>query len=303
MFLINNKSELLNQLSQGTLLITPNNRLSSSLLNDYYIFKKQNTLEKPLCMSFNQFLNYLYQQIVSNQPGSDIPHLLSEHQSRFLWQQILNTQTGIIFSKGLLRTVIDSWKKCLQWNIAIDHENFKSTQQYELFQKWWMQFNNKLNALNAVCLEQILDMYRDLNHPIIQTNITWVCFDYFTPQQQNFQHYLSQKNIHQFQYDLHFNNSEHRQYAAKDNDDETQHMIHWIKQRLARGDENIAVVVPDLHHRSSILQRQLSAVFGNEKYNLSLGKPLMDYPLAAHALNWLALNKKLIPHHCYTHPI
>jgi probable DNA repair protein len=75
-------------------------------------------------------------------------------------------------------------------------------------------------------------------------------------------------------------------------------MIQWASSRIATGETRIGLVIPDLQTQSLRLQRLLKRHLSESLFNISLGQPLIDYPLVAHALQWLRLDKQLhLSHH------
>ena len=107
---------------------------------------------------------------------------------------------------------------------------------------------------------------------------------------------MAEQGIEQFSYDLSNSNNTNFQLAAEDQEQEFQQLIHWLKERLNHGDENIAVVIPDLQQYSIQFNRKLKRYFSSEQFNISLGQTLNEYPLVAHGLKWLSLSTEDILH-------
>lgn len=302
MKLIANKALLMEQLAQGACVVTPNKRLSLSLLENYYRYRGEKTCAKPLCQPLSSLIKSIYQRLLTNGLLPTDPVLLSTDQCRYLWEQTLKSGSGFTYSKGLLHAVIDAWSKCLQWQISPEDKNFASTPQCAQFQHWWQDFNKRIKVLNALPEEQLMDYLIASHQPLLPdsplskpTQLIWVCFDHFSPQQQALQHHLAGQGVENCRYDLGTEaNGCSWRLSAKDEEDEYRQLIQWIRHRLDKGDQKIAVVVPDLQQRSRSLQRQLKRQIKEDMFNISLGQPLAQYPLVAHALSWIALDTRQI---------
>ncbi|QDP72275.1 PD-(D/E)XK nuclease family protein [Legionella israelensis] len=297
--LIEDKTVLMELLLQGSYVITPNNRLSLSLINDYYHNMQQATVAKPHCLPFAAFIRQIHQRLLLNDrlPAAS-PILLSGPQCRYLWEQVLKSQADFTYSKGLLNTVMEAWRTCLQWQISPEDENFKQTPQCEEFQQWWHAFNRKLKQLNVLPEEQLTDYLISTGFSLISQPLIWACFDNFTPQQQLLQKHSIQQGIQNYIYDL---SSDiefcSEQFIAKDEEEECTQLIQWLLDRLDSGEKKIAVVVPDLQQRSRTLQRQFKRHIKDDVFNFSLGQSLNHYPLVTHAFICLSLNSRYLTHH------
>ncbi len=53
---MNNKTQLLTLMREGALVITPNNRLSTELLNDFFAAVPVSVQDKPRCFPYRAFL-------------------------------------------------------------------------------------------------------------------------------------------------------------------------------------------------------------------------------------------------------
>ena len=249
------------------------------------------------CLPYQAYLHSLFKKARHLYANVTHPIVLGSQQQRYLWRQVL-TQSSECFNDGLLSKVQDAWTRCQHWQIAIDHPAFAQTPQTRLFQQWQQQLQHQLNALGAITEEQLashLLTYPDLFNS--NPSCIWVCFDDYTPQQRTLHQAMIAAGTPQYQYDLADQPSVTHQYPAKDSQDEYLQMVQWVTDKLATGEQRIALVVPDLQAQSSRLQRLLERHFAPNQFNLSLGQPLIDYPLVAHALHWLRLDKQPISNH------
>ena len=298
MLSIKNRNILFESLREGTTIITPNNRLSNQLLDDFFKHYKPYVSAKPRCLPYQAFLRDLFKKARHLYAKVNRPLLLTPQQQRYLWKQTLCLQQDNC-NDGLLCEIQTAWTRCQQWEIDSHHPSFESTPQTRQFKQWLQQFERQLKQLGALTEDQLSSHLLTLPDLLkLSSNaIIWACFDDYTPQQRTLQKALNEQGCQQFSYDLASTLIPVHQYPADDTEDESLRIIQWLKAKLATGDTRIAVVVPDLQAQSNHLQRLLQRHIPVSQFDISLGKPLIDYPLVAHALHWLKLDKMTLNQH------
>lgn len=277
---------LLEQMHQGAIVITPNNRLSRYLLQAYHQYHQKTVIAEPSCFPFKQFLHRCYQELKAVDPNTTRPLLLNTAQTWAIWKIVLGD-----LPQGLIVEIEEARRRCIHWNLDATHPEFLHTPQTRQFKAWWEQFHTHLHRLHAITeveLPNYLMTHLDLLPK--QTHI-WACFDELTPLQCKFQTALGTTLHH---YDLATQTHSPKKYAALDPQDEWLHMIQWIHQRLAEKDTQIGIVVPNLHEEAPRLKRFLLQHLPADSFNLSLGTSLAQFPLIAHALLLLKLNLEWI---------
>ena len=296
MLTIKNKDDLVVAMRQGVSIITPNNRLSNQLLHQFFVDNGSQTFDKVTCLPYQRFLQDIYKKIRHQHPTLLHPLLLSTHQQRYLWQQLLIEQQGEC-NEGLLNEVQDAWARCQHWQIDHNNPAFAQTPQTRQFQQWQQQLQRRLKKINAITTEQLAPYL--LNYPDLLTSsgLIWVCFDDYTPQQRSLQEAMEVLGCQQYEYDLPSQSTTTYHYPANDSHDESLQMIQWLKEKLATNHARIAVVIPDLQKQCQQLQRLVQRHIPSHKFDISLGQPLIDYPLVAHALQWLQLDQQTINNH------
>jgi probable DNA repair protein len=290
MDVLNNKNKLLQLLSGQAQVITPNNRLSAQLLRDYYKHCNKNTVVKPLCQAYSLAVSGLFEQLRHQRPKLKHPLLLNENQCLHLWRSIIKNTKHITYSEGLLNAAMSAWDSCEQWNISQDHQAFSYTLQTRMFQQWWQQFAQKLADLHAITQLQLVPYLLNAGFELETPAFIWACFDEYTPQQVTLQSYLSNQGIKHYCYDLDSASPPPQILAAQDPKEELQQLIDWLHGKITQGERRIGVVVPELQQQSHALKRTLLDEFDAAEFNISLGLPLQDFPIVAHALAWLHLD-------------
>lgn len=294
---MNDKALLLTLMREGATVITPNKRLSNELLNDFFKATPAPVKDKPSCLPYQAFLQASFKKFCLKNTQIRHPFILTAQQLCHLWRQIIATSINAPINEGLVNAINEAWTRCNLWLIDFNHPAFSSTPQTYLFQQWAFQLQQALVKLGALTEDQVASYLYSQENFFSATTLIWACFDDYTPQQRELQKHLTIQGCKLIHYDLDKQSASLYQYAAKDVNDEYQQMIHWLKDCLAKGETRIAVVVPDLQAQSQSLQRLLQQHIPCEQFNISLGKPLADYSLVAHALNWLSLDGNTLSIH------
>jgi probable DNA repair protein len=272
-------------------VITPNNRLSSELISDFFRANPKEIQDKPLCLPYSAFLQLSFKKLCHNSPQHSHPLILTTQQSRYLWRRILAKSSKELVNEGLLHALEEAWTRCHLWQTDFSHPSFTHTPQTGEFQRWALELQDELNKIGAITEVQLANYLLDQSCHYPYQNLIWACFDDYTPQQIALQNYFSEQGCQNFDYDLSEETSHPNCFAAKDSNDEYQQLIYWLKERLAHNEKSIAVVVPDLQSQAQPLKRLLQQQLGAQ-FNISLGQALSDFPLVADALCWLELDEE-----------
>ena len=294
---LNNKNKLLDLLVQGATVITPNNRLSAALLEHFFTYCNNKTVDKPVCLPYSTLIIHAYQQLNFLTPEQKHPILLNNSQCQHLWKKIIKSDTSITYSDGLLKAVMQAWEHSQQWQIDSENNNFDYTPQTRQFQLWWQIFDKHLKNQELISEQQLVPYLLESNCTLFSQPIIWVCFDDFNPQQLSLQKHLSNKGLTQYRYDLNDHSNIPQVLAAQDNKEEYQQLMSWLHLKTEQGEQRIGVVIPNLAQESRALQRILLSHFDPALFNISLGQALSEFSLVAHAFSWLNLDHKTINHH------
>lgn len=293
------RTALLEKITDKTLLITPNNRLSHQLIYDYYHNNQQHTcIDKPRCLSYTNFLHSLYHDVRQHTPHVNHPLLLSKSLTRQLWRKTINQTQSLPCNDGLLDAVMSAWVTCRNWQVSDTHPSFQTLEQTLQFQQWYQAFEKELQRIHAITTHHLenhlLTYLPTLNDP---KSLIWVCFDDYTPAQQSLQLAFQTLGFEQSHEDLSQNIGVSYKLEVNETEEEYQQLIQWLKQQRLEKKQNIGVVIPNLETVSSKLSRRLARHFSTDEINISLGQALSQYPVIAHALQWLQLEASCISEH------
>ncbi|MGQ3891918.1 PD-(D/E)XK nuclease family protein [Legionella sp. CNM-4043-24] len=281
-------------LKQGATIITPNNRLSSHILTRFARAENGMVLEKPRCLPWQTYLQDVYRQHVCQRPSDSLPVLINAQQQRFLWTRVIASHLGEPLNQGLVDEIQEAWRRCLQWQLDWNQAAFSLTPQTRQFQDWARQVQTELQRRELIVSEQLVDLLKRQQTGIKPGTVVWYCFDDYTPQQKQWQRYLEEQGCTVLCLDLDETDESAAVYEASDEDDERLQLLSWLQTQLAEGHERIAVVVPDLQNQEQRLQRLLQRHLPASLFDISLGQPLTQFPLVAHALSWLELGSSSI---------
>ena len=297
MHVFDNKEHLFALLAKGTTVITPNNRLSESIIHQYFSHSNSKTVDKPACLPYGVTLINAYERLRFINPKSPHPMLLNTLQCQHLWRKIIKSHPNITYSEGLLHSVISAWERCQQWQIDPENPIFHYTPQTRQFQQWWQFFNQQLKQNNLISENQLAPYLIHANSLLLSQPVIWVCFDDFNPQQVQLQQHLENHGLKQYHYDLKEQSTSPKTLSAKDDKEEYEQLMAWLLIKIHEGHQRIGVVVPDLQQKSQAMQRILAQHFDPSLFNVSLGQSLSEFPLIAHALCWLNLDTHSLNHH------
>lgn len=285
--------DLFKSMYEGVMVITPNNRLSQHLIHHYELIYRPThpgTLVKPLCFSYEAALTYFYEKTIQQYAQSSHPMLLSKTQQRQIWSMVLEKQADFILSTDMLEVIYEAWQRCIFWQIPPDHPSLQQTQYTRRFQLWYQIFQQQLDELQAITVEQLPTYFMSTHHPIQLPPIIWTCFDEFTPLQKSLQQTLSAQNCPQL-FDDHQKKLMAAQcFAAPNPQEEFLQALLWAQSRVQHGDREIAIIVPNLQQQIQAIQHLCAQHLANELYNISYGSPLLDYPIIQTAIQWLHLD-------------
>ncbi|MCH9756312.1 MAG: PD-(D/E)XK nuclease family protein [Gammaproteobacteria bacterium] len=287
---------ILQAMQNGATIITPNNRLSEQLLAHYLQASQHQTLPKPTCFAYPSFLRKTFKQLTTEDIQTH-PRLLSDAHIQALWRHILTPEAAIDTNQNLLNAIHQAFVICENWGVEHPHPAFQTTPQTRQFESFRLQFLTQLKTRNAITEHQLAQYFiTNMTSPQTQ-HILWVCFDDYTPIQRTLQAHFNQLNIIQEHIELTEHSNISYQYIANDKADEYARVQTFIQEQLDKQVKRIGIIVPNLNQEAPQLQRYLKRHFDDNIFDFSLGKPLADYPLITHALQWLRLNLFEISHH------
>jgi ATP-dependent helicase/nuclease subunit B len=290
-------NKIVHALRAGAIIITPNNRLSEQLLTHYVKENNQTVIKKPSCLSYPSFLRQTFDDLHTNTPHITHPTLLTDAQLRMLWRKVLTPDSHENTDDNLLAAAHQAFVMCEDWMLEYPHPDFHITPQTQHFERFRAKLHQRLCELNAITGHHLASYLTTHLTQAPCTHMLWVYFDEYTPVQHALHTHLETLGIMQEHLELDDSAGLSTQCVADDKHDETTLMMRFIQTELDRGTQKIGVVVPNLQQDASYLTRRFKRQFHENSFTFSLGKPLTDYPLVTHALQWLTLNQVELSRH------
>ncbi len=278
-------SSLYDLLSTNTVVVTPNQRLAQTLINEWSKLQQKQVTKSPDCYAFTIWLRSLFNHIIDNTTLSH-PILIEDLAAIRVWQHLINHQNQIPANNIILaEKLYQTWCQCQSYRCKIDLEQFNHNHQTQWFAKLALQFEKYLQQENLIVESQIGDyvcQYITILHP---QKYIFVCFDQFTPQQQYLFECFANHNIQVELRDIDRIPASHiGKIAVDDTSQEHQAWINWIASQIEQGKRSIAAILPNLQDCATDIQRLLRYHFPPDQFNLSIGQSLMDYPMISQAV-------------------
>ena len=273
------KERVLSALAQGATLVTANRRLCRKWRADFDAAQQaagHRTWASPLIVSYDDWLHDAHQDRFSSQL------LLSDFAERYLWEQTI-PDAVLLDRPATAKMASQAWALLCAWRVPLDHPAFEETEDTAAFAAWAADFTEQCDRRDWLCSALLADTINPVSAELWLTG-----FDELTPQQVAL---LARRDRPYFVAD-----SPNRQpglatlAAYPDATAELRAAAAWARQQVeTRGARSVGIVVQDLAGRRDLVEAIFRETLGGNLANLSLGKPLTDYPLIDSALRLLHL--------------
>lgn len=304
-------ADIIRRMGRNATIVTGNQRLARSLRQHYnqsMIEEGRATWPTPDILPWNAWLLRLWQEaVVTDQTASEL-FLLNTHQERLVWQQILQTADPSLTSlaDGLTVTSIMEAKENLRaWQIPLDSERFAYNEDSRFFCRVFTVFERNCEEQGWLTITELPDVLLPLiqkGNFALPEELVLLGFDELTPQQMTFLQGLSQAGCEAVWLQFIPESARIGRLACVDSRDELRQATQWIRRKLEQNPEaRIGLIVPELSTQRALVCRMLDEMLcpaalepGNHElprpYNLSLGLPLIQYPLIHIAFDCLTLS-------------
>jgi probable DNA repair protein len=292
------KSALFERLAQGrsanVTVVTPNQRLSQALMLEFDVFQVGNTLsvwEAPDILPFGAFAQRLYEDGLYSDLSAELPMLLTPSQEEEVWRQVVGG-SGLLAVEGTATKCRDAWNLANAWRIRPGAGN----QDTEAFASWLNSYLDRTgNDVDTARLPDVLhkflpEILTEMRRPKL---VVAYAFDILPPQAREFLDALATEVAFSgpgkkpaSPKRASFDSSKHEVEAA----------ARWARARLEAGGKRIGVVVPSLEEKRKEVARVFLRVMGDARpFNISVGIPLVQYPVVALALSVLRISQEEVP--------
>lgn len=308
------KDELFGRLADGhaaqATVVTPNRRLAQALAAEFdhrQVAAGRTAWETADILPLTAFVERLYDDALYSEPGAGLPLLLTPDQEQGLWEDVVQRSAAgarLLAVSETAALASEAWQLAHAWQLLDSLAGAALDEDACAFAEWAAAYGER------TARERVTDRARlpavvagMLDHAGVRKPKLLVAygFDVLTPQSHALFDALAAHGVA-----LAGCGPPHREanvvrVAALDARDEMQQAARWARARLeANGAARIGIVVPDLAARKQALARALAQAMDPGRttrvppFNISLGDPLAEYPLVAHALAALALGGREI---------
>ncbi|HLX80884.1 MAG TPA: PD-(D/E)XK nuclease family protein [Burkholderiales bacterium] len=268
----------------GITVVTPNRRLAQVLKAEFDRFQAGKGLavwEDADILPLEAFILRGYEDALYADASKELPMLLSEAQSRALWEEAIRASRwsgALLDVPQTAASAQRAWQTAQEWRIAGALEKFDGTEDTRAFADWARAYQRRLQKDGLVDASLLWDF--EFRKPEL---LVAYAFDIVPEQVKIF--------LNQFEF-LDCSPEKRQGHAVKTSfaspREELESAARWARARLEEGKKHIGVVVPDLKLRRREVARVFGRVMGSPPpFELSIGEPLTGYPLVEFALSLL----------------
>jgi len=308
------QSEVLSALGKGATLITANKRLSGTLSADYALHatvRGARVWNTPDVLPVQAWLQRCWEAALLGPAGTELPRLLSTTQERALWEGIVKRGLGhrpLLEHTGCARKAQAAWNLAQTWSVEIGESHVQAQFRYhvdsEVFLGWAQQFEHRCKErrwLSQSTLTKALISPFSTGGIAVPDTLILFGFDELTPALMTLLNVLKEADCLVRWLEPEGRHAIARQTACADSRSEALAMAQWARRRfMETPDASIGIVVPELSSQRAIITRALDECLSPEAlapgqghlerpYNISLGLPLSEHPVARSAVRLLAL--------------
>ncbi len=279
----------LSQITASDTIVLANNRQILALKRSWQ--QQKGTTQLPRLLSWGQYLRHTWNLLNPNTTA----RVISTIETRHLFARVMR-QLGQKTDAHLLDEVVKNYNYCRAHLISTEQlraSHLEHTQTFATWLKSYQQYRQKSGLLDVADLSDLI-----LNHPHaskLQAPYLYG-FKTLTPEQQKLFSAIGSRSLTPKKSAQHSTNR-----TFQTTNDEIYQAANWAKaQHQTDPNQQIAIVYPNLnqnHHELSAIFDQVFAdtlvETGQKSYNISLGKPLTDYPIIQNILCVLALSHQI----------
>ncbi len=313
------RQELFERLAEGqaarvaaqVTVVTPNRRLAQELAREFDRGQAERGLavwESADILPFSAFVERLYEDALTSELAPGLPLLLTEAQEIELWEQVVRASPWgdeLLDLSHTARQAMRAWRLAHGWRIAGALASFPGNEDAQAFARWAAAYA-KGESTDAARLPDVVAPL--IHHAALRTPKLLVAyaFDVMTPQEREFLDACAATGIELATCGQGRTDSVPKRIVFQSARHELEAAAQWARAKVEAGAMRVGVVVPELAARRREVLRVFArsmnpahALPGSEPralpFNVSLGEPLAETPLAHAALAILALALGEVP--------
>lgn len=289
-------SERLKGIPPGTLVLTPNQRMTIWAQKACY-------LPQVSVCPLSLWIERLWQQLAEHSSTS-MPKVLEGVAEEIVWERIISKT---LKDKPLLRVLptvrlsIKAWHLVQTWDIPLNAPQFQDADASQWFLQWARQVQAFCTAegwIDVPSLTNRLIEQLPQGHCLLPKRCVWLGFSELTPQQKRLMTALSEAKVQLSQMDLlsATPSSQVKMLAFPDTTTELTAALAWANQAVSEDKTpfSTAIVVPQLAKERDKVLRAVTRQLPAGTVNVAAPRALSDYPFIQAALLALMMAKPVL---------
>jgi probable DNA repair protein len=306
-------STLFKHIDDATTVLTPNRRLSATLLKKYnqvQIEQGKTCWPSLAILPLASWIQTLWQYYLAEQQDT-APLLLTAQQELVLWEDILQkfpVNETLLQLSATAELARSAWGILKQWQVDLAHPTLKATEDSQAFILWATHFQNTCqknhwldtNSLIKLIQEKILA--EDITLP---KRLITIGFTEYSPLQQQLFSACKQMGVEVIHYTEAISDTLLAQRISfEDEETEIYALARWAKSLYdSNPHSTIGCIVPNLEQIRDHVLPIFSGVFNtgqinlnplSQSFNITAGKSLANYPIIHAAFQLLGLYEKTL---------
>ena len=305
--------------AEGIAVVTPNRRLAQTLAREFderQIAAGLAAWETGDILPFGALVERLYEDALYSDVAVRLPLLLTGAQEQELWETTIRASQWGEVLLAVARAAADcrkAWGLAHEWRIADavmgNAGRFPGNEDAGAFAQWANNYATRCDKEGNTDTARLADIVAPLLKEAALRKpklLVAYAFDVVPPHLRDFLDACAKQGIEVHSCAPEVKESKASRLAFPSAREELEAAASWARAKLEAGAKRIGVVVPELGQRRKEVARVFARVMDPAHnlpdaerkalpFNISLGAPLSDYPLAHAALSILELASAEIP--------
>lgn len=302
------EGEVQGLVGEGASLVTVNRRLAKYAMDRYSCRQIEmgcGVWETPDILSFGGWVERCLEEsaVRLRLDGKDeYPMLLSPLQEQMVWEQLIEDSLPdktLLHRRGAARMAQQAWQLCVAWRVPINSGSLWNGVDCGAFAIWADAFEARCNLNHWLDRARLVDLFKDAvarGDVDLPGVLVFSGFDDFPPQVEELIGVLVSKKVALCMQAFPVRAGRGVRIGYPDDDREMEAAAKWARTRLRTNPgDRVGVIVNGLGQKRDTVCRVFEDILrpssmvsfecGNTPvFNISMGKPLLDYPLVGNAL-------------------
>lgn len=302
--------DLAQAIAAGATVVTPNRRLALSLrreFDDAQVARGLAAWDSADILSLSAFVERAHDDALHSDSAAGLPLLLSPAQEQQLWEETIGASEwgdALLATAQTAAQCREAWQLAHEWRIAGAIGAWEGNEDTRAFAAWSRAYARRCERESNTDVARLPDVVSGLLQQDALRKpklLVAYAFDVLTAQQRDFFGACVRAGIEVQTHGPARHGARPMRLAFVAARDELESAAQWARARLeANAHSRVGVVVPELEQRLGEVSRIFSRVLSPDwnlpaaaprppSFNISLGVPLVEYPLVHAALAVLNL--------------